>query len=114
MPSLTASISLFVGIVVCYSVGLMLGWLFSKSLRSATRLSAVSPENESEKQLRTEVRDDISRIILEVLESGEEPTLPFIVQSCPAHLRTGEAWVLWQRESHQMLKAILPEDLTLS
>lgn len=114
MPSLTASISLFVGMVVCYSVGLTLGWLSNKSLGSATRLSAVSPENESEKQLRTEVRDNISKIILEVLERGEEPTLSYIAQSYPAHLRTGKVWVLWQRESHQMLKAILLEDLTLS
>jgi hypothetical protein len=113
MPSLTASISLFVGIVVCYSAGLMLGWLFSRILEPIPRLSAKT-ENDLEKQLRTEVRDNLSRIILEVLESGEEPTLLYIAQSCPAHLRTGKAWLLWQQESHQMLKAISAEDLTLS
>lgn len=113
MPSLTASISLFVGMVVSYAAGLILGWLFSKILVLIPRLS-VEAENDLEKQLRTEVRDNISRIILEVLESGEKPTLLYIAQSCPAHLRTGKAWLLWQQESHQMLKAISAEDLTLS
>lgn len=109
MPSFTASISLFVGISVCYSVGLTLGWLLG-GVKPVPRLSA---ENDLEKRLRTEVRDDISRIILEVLESGKEPTLLSIIQSCPPHFRTGKAWVLWQQETYQMLKDILAEDLTL-
>lgn len=107
MPSVIPSISLFVGIFICYSVGLILAWLSSRILELVLRRAV----DDSEKRLRTEMRDDISRIILEVLESGKEPTLPNVAELCPTHFRTGNAWVLWQRESHQMLKDILAEDL---
>lgn len=111
MPSFTTFISLFMGIVF-FLIGTVLGQLFSKT-ESISRLSGISVENDSEKRLRTEVRDDISRIILEILESGEEPTLLYIAELCPKHFRTGSAWTLWQRESHQMLKQILAKDLTI-
>lgn len=113
MLSFAASISLFAGIFVCYSVGIMLGWLLNRTLDLSPKISIVSLENNSEKRLRTEVRDDISRIILEVLENGEEPTLLYLAELCPTHFRTGNAWVLWQRESYQMLKNILGENASL-
>ena len=112
MPPFTPSISLFMGIFVSYSVGLILGWWSNKLLELVFELSAVSRETDSEKRLRTEVRDNVSRIILEVLESGEEPNLLNVAESCPTQFRTGNAWALWQRESYQMLKDILAEDLT--
>lgn len=107
-----AVVSLFVGPACCYSAGIVLGWLLSNIQSSDFGSFRANIESDSAKRLRIEVRDNVSRIILEALEQGDVPTQHDMMKSCPAHLRTGKAKILWQRESQLMLNRILPQSLT--
>ena len=111
MLTIAATVSLFVCPACCYSTGLMLGWLLSNTQTDFNSFR-VNLESDSAKRLRIEVRDNISRIILEVLEKGDIPTQGDIIRSCPAHLRTGKAGILWQHESQLMLNQIFSQSLT--
>lgn len=111
MLTIAAAISLFIGSACCYSTGLVMGWLLSNAQTDFNGFR-VNLESDSAKRLRIEVRDNISRIILEVLEKGDTPTQHDIIKSCPAHLRTGKARIIWQRESQLMLNMILSQSLT--
>jgi len=105
-PSLTLS-SGFAAALFCYLTGCALGYL----LRGRTPpFSRLNREDFSERQLRVEVRDLISKIILDALERDEVPALSRVLQQCPDHLRSGKSWDIWTGESPKMLKSMLPED----
>ncbi len=107
LPSLTLP-SGFAAALFCYFMGCALGHCLSGTTLPFSRLNR---EDFSDKQLRGEVRDLISKIILDALERDEVPALARVIQQCPEHLRSGKSWDIWAGESPKMLKSMLPEDL---
>jgi len=106
-PSLTLPGG-FTAALFCYLMGCGLGYWLSGTTMTFSRLNR---EDFSDKQLRVEVRDLISKIILDALERDEVPALSRVIQQCPDHLRSGKSWKIWTGESLKMLKSMLPEDL---
>lgn len=106
MSPLFALPSVFILAFVCYLTGFVLG-CFVGNLRKPP----FNWSGSSEKQLRIEVRDLISRIILDTLERDEIPTLRSITGQCPVNMSNGRAWEIWTAESYKMLKIVLTEDL---
>jgi len=106
-PSLTLTGG-FVTALFCYAIGCILGYLLSDP---ATSFSRFSREDFSERQLRVEVRDLISKIILDALERDEAPALSKVIQQCPEHFRSGKSWDIWIGETPKILMSMLPEDL---
>lgn len=98
--------SVFTLAFFCYLTGFVLGCFIDNLRKPPFGLSG-----SSEKQLRVEVRDLISRIILDTLEQDEVPTLGSITGQCPVDLSNSRAWEIWTVESYRMLKVVLPEDL---
>lgn len=102
-----SSFTIFTGIVsttlTCYLAGLTLSWFFDQRLGGIPKLTE---EELLEKQLRIEVQDKISQLILDVVERGETPTLAYIIKHCPQNLRGYEAREVWTQESRKMLKSI--------
>jgi len=108
---MSASLTLpsgFAAALFCYLMGCTLGYLLRGTIPPFSRLNR---KDFSERQLRGEVRDLISKIILDALERDEVPALSRVIQQCPEHLRSGKSWDIWTGESPKMLKSMLPEDL---
>lgn len=94
----------FAAAFTCYAIGVMLGCALS-----GTKADLRSPQNSLERQLRSEVRELISKIILNALERDQVPSLPGIIRQCPQHLSSNRAWKIWTEESSKVLQSMLTE-----
>ncbi|HEY9845437.1 MAG TPA: hypothetical protein V6D03_04500 [Candidatus Caenarcaniphilales bacterium] len=100
-------LSAFTITLICYSNGILLGYLLD---RIKLPLVELIQKDYLERQLRAEIRDLISKLILEILERGGNPNLVDVTQQCPEHLRGLKAWKIWTDESYTLLKNIMVED----
>lgn len=98
MLSLTALFGIVMATISCYLAGCILAGVLYYTKLQQLKLSAGS----SEQQLRAEIRDLVSLILLDIAEQGENPSAARIIERCPDYLKTGKSWEIWVHESHIM------------
>lgn len=91
----------------CYFQGVLLGSWFSRGIALILRQSKAE---HLERQLRVEVQEALSRLALEILETGEDLTLCHLIEQCPPLLAGGKLQEIWIGESYRLLTKILAED----
>lgn len=97
MLSLAAVSGIATVTISCYLATCILAGVLSQ-----VRNQPPLPANIAERQLRTEIRDLISLILLDIVEHGEHPSASRVIERCPDHFKSGIAWEIWVQESHTM------------